>query len=317
MTTTLSQAGLQRIFEKEIVPTEFTSLTKRSHPTAVFVGGPPGSGVHTLTAAAEQKIRQISRATPAVINPTFLEPYHPNFVAPTPSGRDTAPDVRAAGRHWAHLAVDTVLQAGADAVIEMPMDNPQNVVTTMARFRNAGYYLGICLLSVPEAVSRLGTFAEFHHQLTHTHAGRLVSRADHDSSYHGLLAVAELVDRDHLVNQAQVHGRTGLVATNYLTADGTWQRPDVCIAQAVTLERSRSWHPQEQQQFSHLALRLSHALGGRWHPELQEIAFSAPSMKPSTQAFPGIRTGFIAQGTVSPSKTQPVVPQPAPARHRR
>ncbi|BCY11016.1 zeta toxin family protein [Actinoplanes sp. L3-i22] len=317
MTATLSEAGFRRIFENDIVATEFTALTRSSHPTAVFVGGPPGSGVHTLAAAVAQKFRQVSGAVPAVINPAFLEPYHPNFVLPTPSGRDIAPDVRAAGRRWAQLAVDTVQQAGADVVLEMPMDNPQAVAETAARFRAAGYYLGMSLLSVPKVVSQLGTFAEFHYQLAHTHGGRLVSGADHDSAYDGMLAVAELVDRDHLVDQAQIHGRTGLVAANYLTADRAWRWPDISMADAVGAERSRTWHPQERQQFTDLAHRVVRALGDRWHPELQAITASAPIPKPAAQAFPHARSGFGAQAARQPSTAQPAASQSTAARHRR
>jgi Zeta toxin len=317
MTATLSEAGLQRIFNDDIVPTEFGSLSKGSHPTVVFVGGPPGSGVHCLTAAVEQNIRHISGTAPAVINPAFLEPYHPNFVPPTPSGRGVAPDVQSAGRRWAHLAVETVLQAGAHAVIELPMGQPQVVAEAAARFRDAGYYVGMSLLSVPRAVSQLGTFAEFHQQLTHTHGGRLVSRADHDSAYDGLLALAELVDRDRLVDQAQVHGRSGLVAANYLTADGTWQWPDLSIAQAVSIERCRAWHPQERLQFTDLAQRLSRALGGRWHQEMQAIATAAAPQQPLRQAFPDIRSGFGHQAAVPLRKQQSAPPQPVSARHRR
>jgi hypothetical protein len=120
-------------------------------------------------------------------------------------------------------------------------------------------------------VSQLGALQRYWDQRQHLGGGRYA--ADPGASDPGILATAELVDREHLADVVEVYrrGDTEPAYRNTLTAPRQWEHP-AGTAAALTAEWTRRWTREESLWFAERCGELASQMGARWWPELAGVA---------------------------------------------
>jgi Zeta toxin len=314
----LPEAESQRIFRDEIVPDELARGVPQQQPVVVFVIAPPGAGKTRTTATIKDQLDQ--RGGAVVVNSDFYKAYHPEYSRLLATDdRNAAPLTSADGRRWTAMAEAHLIAARMDTIIETTARNPDYFVEQVGRYRAAGYRVEAAFLAVPEPLSRLGIVQRYHDQVQQLGQGRFTPQANHDASYQGVMAVAEIVDRDRIVDVATVLRRGNVQLTvNHLDLDGRWHWPNRSIAQSLDTERRRAWTPDEIKAFAGAVGRLAAEMGPEWHEQLRDITSRAVPLTtatPDTSRVAAAAAGFPqstrdALGTSRLSSLEPGPPRP-------
>jgi UDP-N-acetylglucosamine kinase len=323
----LPEAESLRIFRNEIVPDELARGVSQEKPVVVFVAAQPGAGKTRTTATIKDQLDQ--RGGAIVVNSDFYKPYHPEYSRLLATDdRNAAPYTSMDGRRWMALAEQYLIEHRVDTIIETTMRDPGDFAEPAAMFRAAGYRVEAAIMAVPEPLSRLGIVHRYHEQVQQLGHGRLTARSNHDASYQGVMAAAETIDRDRIVDVATVYRRGNVqLAINYLDPDGQWHWPNRSIAQSIDTERRRAWTPGEIKVFAETVGRLAAEMGPEWHDELRDItsrAIPLTTTTPDTARAAAAALGFpqstrdalgTSLGREAPSPHRTVTP-PGPEQDR-
>lgn len=141
------------IFEYSIRPEILGELHRSRNPAAVIVAGPPATG---KTTAVHGLVESWSGAEPAIIDPEMLQVYHPrSWDLVLAEDTAAAEVVMADALGWTALAVDAVIEAGSDVVLEIGTKLPDHAEAFAAVFRDCGYRVELELTMVPEPMRQL------------------------------------------------------------------------------------------------------------------------------------------------------------------
>jgi len=146
-------------------------------------------------------------------------------------------------------------------------------------FRDAGHRVETAILAVPESLSRLGILQRYEEQRRDKGHGRLTLQSNHDAAYAGVLAAADLIDREKLVDAVAVYRRgNDLLYANELTGEQQWAVTPGTRA-AINAERTRPWTDRQAASFTSAIDALAHRLPADLRPELDTIvALATPNM---------------------------------------
>ncbi|WJZ02134.1 zeta toxin family protein [Corynebacterium freiburgense] len=161
---------------------------RMSRPSAMFIGGQPGSGKSMLV---EHYRRALGGAV--VVDSDILRQLHPAVLEIS----KVAPlrfDVLSNGPvgAWCNTIIEHARQHRCNVIIENTFANPQAVLHEARTFVDAGYMVGFLCLAVPSSVSRLGIVNRFRQA---SRAGgslpRWTTEAAHTAALLGLAATIE------------------------------------------------------------------------------------------------------------------------------
>jgi hypothetical protein len=177
----LSQDNNERIFKVAIEPTEFKHLVRQNKPTAIFVGGQPGAG---KTGLQDVIIPQSGLTDIVIINGDDLRSYHPNndellMADDTVAASFTDADVG----QWIEQAIDLVVSAEANSLVEGTLRNPVTTITSANNFKTAGFKTELHVILAHEFFSRLRIFNRYLYQKREYGAGRYTLKQAHDAAY--------------------------------------------------------------------------------------------------------------------------------------
>lgn len=204
----LSEAEAERIYSRRIRPDFLDDVARSSQPTAVLVGGQPGTSKPYV--AAQVRAHLATTVGPSVvISGDDLRPYHPHWrgrsALDSQIADDTQPDV---GAWYARLTGDAIA-AGVNLVFVTSMRQPQAVQSLATRLKGAAYDVSAVVLASDRDQSRQSTLALYDLARSMGNASRLVTAAFHDDAYSRLRDSLARIEAGNTVDRVQLVTRDG------------------------------------------------------------------------------------------------------------
>ncbi|MFF8280031.1 zeta toxin family protein [Streptomyces lateritius] len=281
----LPQEENERIFFQEIVPDLLEGRVPQETPTVVAIIAPPGAGKSRLAAIVAERLNQQGGFVD--VDSDLYKPYHPAY-DDLMAQDDTlmAACTRADGRAWMALAEEYVRAHKLNAIVQETSQNPQAVTDKLRAYRQASARLEGLFMGVAKAVSDQGIANRYFEQLADRGQGRLTVQANADESFEGILDLADLVDRDALLDLASIYrrGESKPRYSNSLDDLGQWVAPPE-LRRGLEIEHARPLTGAESKEFVDTQLRLREASrdrGPEWPERLARIERNAvPILKPA------------------------------------
>ncbi|MBO0939410.1 GNAT family N-acetyltransferase [Fibrella sp. HMF5335] len=203
----LSEIDNQIIFDRYISPRSLRNSTSVTNPTALFLGGQPGSGKSGL---AQYQLKQFAdRGGVVLINSDALREYHPAFANLQRTDADRAsflvnPDTVI----WQQKLINAAVGNKRNLLLDGTLGgNPAPILATMKRLRSAGYTIQVSVLAVPAEQSRLGIYRRYEDQLTIKGAGRWVGMETHNRVFNEIPQNLALFQQQLVVDQIHLYAR--------------------------------------------------------------------------------------------------------------
>lgn len=237
----LSKADNQAIFDRRISRLLRPS-TPVTSPTALFLGGQPGSGKSSL---AQFHLQQFAdRGGVVLVNSDALREYHPAFAELQRTDADQAsflvnPDTVV----WQQKLIGAAIENKRNLLLD---GTPAPILATMQRLREAGYAIHVSILAVPAEQSRLGIYKRYEDQLLLKGSGRWrsdvsVGMETHNRVFEEIPQNLALFRGQSVVDQIEIYARPkGSNSPQQLYNDtcvnGEWQAESAVVA---TLKKYR------------------------------------------------------------------------------
>lgn len=181
-----------------------TGKRKVETPKLIFVAGQAGAGKSRLIPIVSNEL-----GYNAVISDyDMVRALHPKYEI---ASREVAenihlallPDANKANEDLRHYCMENRL----NLIYEGTMRGTQVFIQIANEFKEAGYEIGLRLMSVPKLESYGSTFLRYATDLLHNHQPRWISKEVHDESYENFLTtLSELINRE-LFDEAKVYRR--------------------------------------------------------------------------------------------------------------
>jgi hypothetical protein len=207
----LSEYESQRIFEEEIIPSEFGSLVSVDRPSVHFFGAQPGAGKSSVQAYIQEVLVELdgSLSVASVIGDDF-RPYHPEYSALVEENESLAAFYtdRDSGR-WVERAINHTLQIKPNVILEGTLRNPQVTLDTATQYQAKGFDREMHIVAVHEFVSRLRIFERYLQQVEDTGSGRYTLPEAHDRSYSALPQSLHTLAESGMFNRITLYNAFG------------------------------------------------------------------------------------------------------------
>ncbi|AEA29029.1 Zeta toxin family protein (plasmid) [Pseudonocardia dioxanivorans CB1190] len=282
----LSADDNDRVFRRDIVPSELELVPAQEQPIVVFLIGQPGAG----KSATADEIRDVFgdggfvEVDRDIYSVDIYEAYHPRYAEIL--GLDDklmAAAVGPDGRAWMAKVQDYVRAHRLHALVHEIAQNPDYLVATATKYRNAGYQVAVVVLAVPEGISRQGILDRYFQQVADRGAGRLSVPEKAAESYARIPEGAARLEADKVADAVAVFRRglnpAGASYWNHQTAAGKWQNPPR-IAAAIHAER-QTVTPQEMADFAARQIRLRAVGAAEFGDELATIENLVSALTPA------------------------------------
>ncbi|MEU6077550.1 zeta toxin family protein [Micromonospora sp. NPDC047074] len=306
----LPAEDLRRIFEEQIKP-GYTG-TSRDNPTVVFIAGQPGAGKTTVES---QVVRQLGREDAVAVDGDDLFLYHPAYDRLAAEDDQTVRTLLAdAADEWWMMLAEYIQEQRFDAVISAPLAGADWAAARFADFHQAGFRVEYVFVAVHEARSLLAILDRYQQEKDTSDVGRFVRPEIHDRAYAAVLATADRLEAEHLVDAVYVVRRGGeILHHNSLDTAGNWHEP-AGLRRAIEKERSRPWTDEERDHFRQRAQATAARLGEHLKPALvdavrravahRNLAGGRSSTTAAAQAFPSSRRASLTEEAALGSTAQ-------------
>lgn len=226
----LTPTELERIYARRIKPDFLGHLAPSNSPTALLIGGQPGSGKSYALAQARTQMAASAGAA-AVLSGDELREYHPywraNALTDPQAAARTQEDV---GKWYARLTNDAVAQR-VNIAFETAMRHAKAVLVLAEQLRARGYVIVATIVATDKEQSRLATMARFDVARTVGDVPRFVPAAYHDDAYARVRDTIGQLEATHAVDVLRIIMRDGASVYRNQLSDGAWEHP----AKAVEL----------------------------------------------------------------------------------
>lgn len=281
----LSDVQHDTIFRRDVIPEYFSDLSAIPHqPTAVILGGQPGSGKSALLDRATSDL-QASGAT-VVINGDDFRAFHPAYTRLQQTDPENAAFYtdRDSGR-WVEKTIEHAKSLGVNMVIESTMRNPATFEKTSESLREAGYRVEARAMAVPAAESWQGVHLRYEGMLERGEQGRFTKREAHDAGYKGVPLTLRAIEKHGWAQRITLEVRSGEIIYDNRHSQGRWLSPPRA-ADVLEWERTRPRTPDEIQQHEHRWQKIDaqQSARGLAQVERQTIRSQAPALPQSRQA---------------------------------
>ncbi|MEU5062228.1 MULTISPECIES: zeta toxin family protein [unclassified Streptomyces] len=273
----LSAEEHRGIFDELIAPSYLREITPRDTPTVVYVMGQPGAG----KARAARLILRTLRDRPTHLVSDDFKASHPDYhqlLQDNPRGAGAA--IRVDYRAWQAQAEAYVRAHRGDVVIEIAPGSTKQFLTSALPFRQTGYRIELVVLAVRAADSRQGTATRYAQALQLGVPARFTTAAGHDQCFTTVVDAVRAAEQHTLADSLVVMRRDGTaVYRNERGPDAGWTHP-ATAAQALTVERTRLYTPQEGYRFLAFQRGLRTVLP-QHRSELDQISLLARPLLPA------------------------------------
>ena len=195
--------GADRIYIRQIRPDLLDDIEPSSHPTAVLVGGQPGSARAYVTAQIRAHLAT-TVGTSAIISADDLRQYHPQWRARGRFDIATAATTQEEiGRWYTRLITDGIAK-GVNLLVVTSMRTPAAVSVLATRLKEARYEVAVVALASDRDQSRQGTLALYDLSRSAGNTPHFVPAAHHDDAYARLREALARLETEHAVDRVQL-----------------------------------------------------------------------------------------------------------------
>ena len=201
--------------------------------------------------------------------------------------------------------------ARLDVVLSTTLRDPATSADQVDVFKRAGYRVEVLFMAVDIARSGLGALQRYVAQRRDIGYGRYVSADVQQAVYAGMLATADRIDGDAIVDRAHVFRRGGVRVYSNEVREGQWLRP-AGLRKAIETERARPWSSDELAHFHDAMARLQIELPAELTRDLAAVArdalpFTTGPMAATRKAFP--RAPHASRHNVTATRDETPVPR--------
>lgn len=239
----LSPDALQKIYDTRVAPRLFRGAQAVEQPTAIVLGGQPGSGKTPMQNDAAREFAE--RGGMVKIIGDDLRAYLPHYKSLQRADDKSAAFYtdRDSGR-LVEKAIADAAQRCVNVLVEGTMRNPETVAATLQQFREAGFRTDARALAVSPEMSSLGILQRYAAQKESRGIGRMTTIEAHQNALRGMLDTLDRIQDHRLADSLTIYRRGADVIHRFdLSAPA---RADEPRARAlVEGERNRALTPQE------------------------------------------------------------------------
>jgi len=236
----LNEKTRESIFAKYIKPRYLNELDIRSKPTAIIVGGPPGSG----------KTHFIQRQLPPEfvrINADLLRGFHPDYSKLLKLDERTASKLTQEDCNWwTEKLLEIIFASKSNFVIEGTMKDPNVALSTIDRaFRYRYGNIIVAVVATPPRVSRACTYLRYETEKNLAGVGRFVDSTTSNLSSRRVPDSLLAIVQSSVPKRIIIYSRRG----NLIKAEGdtaTYLNPEEVVEKYNSLV-NRSIEPEENQ----------------------------------------------------------------------
>ena len=212
-----------------------------SKPKLVFVAGQAGAGKSKLIPIVYEKLGYNA----VVSDYDKVRTMHPRFEQ---ANRECSnvhlallPDADRANEDLRHYCRDNHL----NLIYEGTMRGTQVFINIAQEFRDAGYEIELCLMSVPKLESYGSTFLRYATDLIQNNIPRWVPKEVHDESYENFIVTLQELEKRGLYDRADVYRRAretqrGKPIRIYSTEGGEFSNPVEAVNYGRTKYRAEA-----------------------------------------------------------------------------
>lgn len=253
-------------------------------PSAVVLGGQPGSGKSVLAGEAIRELRK--RGGAVLIDADRMREEHPLYkqlMAEDPLNAADRTQQQAGA--WASRLRNAAIEGKRNLVIDGTMRSTENIRSMVERLRRSGYEIDARVMAVSAQTSLTRARLRYEEQAAVRGFGRFVNAEQHDRAYEALPDSVAMLERDMLVDRIRVYNaRQESIYGNRLE-QGTWRQAPGAAA-ALHRERAREWDYKEHRDYV-AALEQTSALVRQRTSETDRLLESAlDSARDRLASFP-------------------------------
>lgn len=251
----LTADALKNIYDKRVSPRLFRGATTVQTPTAIILGGQPGSGKTPLQAAAAREFADKGGIVKIIGDD--LRAYLPHYKSLQRADDRTAGFYtdRDSGR-LVEMAIAEAARRRVNVLVEGTMRDPETVVRTLREFREAGFRTEARVVAVNPELSRLGILQRYASQKESRGVGRMTTNQAHDDAVRGVPLTLDRIQNERLADTLTIYRRGGEVIRS-IDLSGV-ERPGAPSARAIVeREHKRALTTQEAQYTSRELSRIA------------------------------------------------------------
>ncbi len=223
-------------------------------PTAVIIGGQPGSGKSELIIQA----LNLFRNNAVVCNADDYRDFHPKADEIKREHEKYYPEITVAySQPWNNGLRDHCEKNRFNYILETTFSSGERMNDTIRQIKAKGYHVVIMVLAVPAALSVLGTHIRFEDMKRIEGFGRLVERRVHHEKYLAIPGTIETVARAKLYDSFHIYGRQTLQRKSAPTSGISLIEINPQDAVQIYLnERDKKWTPAVASYFNSACLNV-------------------------------------------------------------
>lgn len=170
-----------KTFQEKVLPrSHLHDLSFHESPTAIILGGQPGSGKGSLVAIANQELN----GDAVVVDPDELRKYHPDIEKlqeryPTSWSSHTHADASA----WADKLLDATVSGKKNLIFDTTLSNGEWSSELIKDLQSKGYAVEVRVVATPKLESELGVDKRFTGSIDRNGYGRYVPAGARDAIY--------------------------------------------------------------------------------------------------------------------------------------
>ncbi|WP_251474057.1 zeta toxin family protein [Stenotrophomonas lactitubi] len=170
-----------KTFQEKVLPrSRLHDLSSHESPTAIILGGQPGSGKGSLVAIANQELNEDA----VVVDPDELRKYHPDIEElreryPTSWSSHTHGDASA----WADELLDATVSGKKNLIFDTTLSNGEWSSELIKDLQSKGYAVEVRAVATPKLESELGVDKRFTDSVDRNGYGRYVPAGARDAIY--------------------------------------------------------------------------------------------------------------------------------------
>jgi len=195
------------IIQARVIKKYTRNKTPVSKPTAIIIGGQPGSGKSELIIEALHLLKDNA----VVCNADDFRDFHPKADEIKQMHERFYPEITADySQPWNDALMEHCENNGFNYILETTFSSGDRMNDTIAQIKAKGYRVIIMLLAIPAPLSILGTHIRFEEMKRIEGVGRLVDLKTHQDKFLAIPGTLQKVQEAGLYENLYIYGRRNI-----------------------------------------------------------------------------------------------------------
>lgn len=195
----------ERIYRDQIFNYFKPFLSPSLAPTAIILGGQPGSGKSILTKDIQNRY---SGKIFCVIDGDFIRTFHPYWNFFLKNYESLAPEfTQKDANRWVERLLNDAVACKANLIIEGTMRNSEIPLNTAKMLKASNYQVEAHILATPSILSILGIYERYESQKSIQKFGRFSPLDKHEAAYSGIPKSIRALEKSGMIDSLFLYGR--------------------------------------------------------------------------------------------------------------